>query len=86
MQDNIPANTLLKYYCSETSGEFGVFVCKNEISIDTLLSEELPYINGVGVLSYDINTKNKKVSEFYVPSTNIVEIRRREIFSIWMVI
>jgi hypothetical protein len=45
----------------------GIVDCENNIILETSFTEDLPYINGIGVVSYHIETKQQEMPEFYTP-------------------
>lgn len=65
--DNYPLST--KFYVNylDYSNVSAEIICANNILVDASFADDLPYINGIGVVSYHIETKQQEMPEFYTP-------------------
>lgn len=65
--DNYPLST--KFYANylDYSNVSAEIICANNILVDASFADDLPYINGIGVVSYHIETKQQEMPEFYTP-------------------
>lgn len=62
-----PLSTAFLAYYTDFPEVTHEIICNNNIIIGTSFAENLPYINGIGVVSYRIETKQQETPEFYTP-------------------
>lgn len=65
--DIYPKQTKIGVYSTDNQEISGIITIHNKINIEFNQNYDLPYINGIGVLSYNIETYQIEPSEFYVP-------------------
>jgi hypothetical protein len=66
--DNYPLSTTFYANYSNYPNISAEIICTNNILVGTSFADDLQYINGIGVVSYHIETKQQEMPEFYTPA------------------
>lgn len=79
--DNYPLST--KFYANylDYSNVSAEIICTNNILVDASFADDLQYINGIGVVSYHIETKQQEMPEFYTPEVPYIVSGESDNFS-----
>jgi hypothetical protein len=66
-ESQYPLSTAFVAYYTDFPEVTHEIICNNNIIVGTSFAEDLPYINGIGVVAYRIETKQQETPEFYTP-------------------